>query len=69
MRGSMESSDFFFRLVLIVCIIGLVILGWIAALTDSVMIPASVFVGVGMLGLMGAFFLLGILCAIWGNRP
>jgi hypothetical protein len=65
---TMKSSDFFFLLALTVCIIGLVILSWIAALSDSVMVPASVFVGVGMLGLMGGFFLLGILCAIWGYR-
>jgi hypothetical protein len=31
--------------------------------------PASVFVGVGTLGLMVAFFLIGIICAICGYRP
>jgi small-conductance mechanosensitive channel len=66
---NMKSSDFFFQLTLTVCIIGLVILGGIAALNDGVVHPASVFVGVGTLGLMVAFFLIGIICAICGYRP
>jgi hypothetical protein len=65
----MKSSDFFFRLTLIICIVGLVILSGIAAVNDGVMIPVSIFVGVGTLGLMGGFFLIGIICAIWGYRP
>jgi len=43
----MKSSDFFFRLTLVVCIIGLVILSGIAAVNDGVISPVSVFVGVG----------------------
>jgi len=65
----MKSSDFFFRLALTVCVVGLVILSGIATFNDGVMTLASVFVGVGTLSLVGAFFLIGIICAILEYRP